>query len=72
MPKNSAPLLTTTKEVLAVFMKLAPLCKEDPDCWFAQAEAQFGIREIVANDTQFWVVCASSDTEVSSCVNRAE
>lgn len=52
----------------AISIKLAPFYTEDQGGWFAQAEAQFGIRGVSADDMKFWYVCASLDAKTPSRV----
>lgn len=52
-------------------VKLAPSYTENPEGWFSQVEAQFGIRSVPADDAHFWYVCTGLDAETFSKVTRA-
>ena len=58
-----------TKEVDAVSLKLPTFWTSTPTTWFAQAEAQFIVRNITNDDTKYYYVVAALD---SSTANRAK
>ena len=49
----------------AVALKLPTFWSNQPDVWFSQAEAQFAIRGIVADDTKFYHVISALDQETA-------
>ena len=49
-----------------VSLKLPTFWPHNPRSWFIQAEAQFGIRNITADETKYWYVVASLDQDSSS------
>ncbi|MEE4247211.1 MAG: hypothetical protein V2I33_17500 [Kangiellaceae bacterium] len=55
-------------EVAAVAVKLPTFWTTNATAWFAQAEAQFQLRNIVQDDTRYYYVVAALDAETS---NRA-
>lgn len=59
-----------TAEVSMVSIKLPSFYQEDPQGWFLQAEAQFGICGVTADDTHYWYVMAALDAETTSHVGR--
>ncbi len=56
MPENQQD-----NEVNAVSLKLPTFWPEQPAVWFAQAEAQFTLRNITADDTKYHYVVAALD-----------
>ena len=52
----------------AVSIKLPPFWRNDPEVWFAQAEAQFATRNITAESTKYSHVIATLPTEVAQDV----
>ena len=58
-----------TTEVDAVSLKLPTFWTSTPTTWFAQAEAQFIVRNITNDDTKYYYVVAALD---SSTANRAK
>lgn len=50
----------------AVSLKLPPFWSAEPKIWFAQAEAQFALRKIVADDTKFYYVLSALDQATAS------
>ena len=54
-----------TAAVHAVALKLPPFWSDEPDIWFAQAESQFTLRGIVAEDTKFHHVVAALDGQTA-------
>ena len=58
-----------TTEVDAVSLKLSTFWTSTPTTWFAQAEAQFIVRNITNDDTKYYYVVAALD---SSTANRAK
>lgn len=57
--------------VNAVAVKLVPFDMDDLDGWFSEAEVQFGMRSILADDMKFQHVCTAMDAETSSRGTRA-
>lgn len=51
--------------VSAVSVKLPDFYTMDPEAWFLHAEAQFGLRGVCSDDTQYWQAPASSDAETA-------
>ena len=45
----------------AVSLKLPPFWMAEPQIWFAQAEAQFVLQKIVADDTKYFYVLSALD-----------
>ena len=45
----------------AVSLKLPTFWSSQPEVWFAQAEAQFNLRKITADDTKYYYVLAALD-----------
>ena len=52
----------------AVAIKLPPFWRNDPEVWFAQAEAQFAMRSITAEETKYHHVIAALPAEVAQDV----
>ncbi|HIE74851.1 MAG TPA: hypothetical protein EYP93_01265 [Gammaproteobacteria bacterium] len=52
----------------AVTLKLPTFWSNKAALWFAQAEAQFGLRSITADDTKFWYLVAALDQDSASQV----
>ncbi len=52
----------------AVSLKLPTFWTKQPKVWFAQAEAQFALRNITVDDTKYHYVVAALDQEVASSV----
>ena len=52
----------------AVAIKLPPFWRNDPEVWFAQAEAQFATRNITNEDTKYHHVIAALPAEVAQDV----
>ena len=50
----------------AVSLKLPPFWAAEPQIWFAQAEAQFALRKIVADDTTYFYVLSALDQATAS------
>ena len=50
----------------AVSLKLSPFWAAEPQIWFAQAEAQFALRKIVAGETKYFYVLSSLDQATAS------
>ena len=50
----------------AVALKLPPFWISQPRVWFQQAEAQFALRKITADDTKYFNVVAALDQETAS------
>lgn len=48
----------------AVSIKLPDFWKNDPNMWFAQAEAQFNLAKITKDETKFWHIIAKIDQSV--------
>ena len=52
----------------AVSLKLHTFWTAQPEVWFAQAEAQFNLRGITADDTKYYYVLAALDQETATRV----
>lgn len=52
-------------DVNAVSVKLPSFWCNNPRAWFVQADAQFAIRQIVADDTKYWHVVAALDQDTA-------
>ena len=52
----------------AVALKLPPFWISQPRVWFQEAEAQFALRNITADDTKYFYVVAALDQETASCL----
>ena len=50
----------------AVSLKLPPFWAAEPQIWFAQAEAQFALRKIAADDTKYFYVLSALDQATAS------
>ena len=50
----------------AVSLKLPPFWAAEPQVWFAQAEAQFTLLKIVADDTKYFYVLSALDQATAS------
>ena len=50
----------------AVTLKLPTFWTSQPDVWFAQAEAQFTLRGIAADDTKYYYVLAALDQSTAT------
>ena len=50
----------------AVSLKLPTFWASQPEVWFAQAEAQFKLRKIEADETKYYYVNAALDQETAS------
>lgn len=61
MPDPDVPAVTATA---AVSVKLPDFWKNDPNMWFAQAEAQFSLAQITKDETKFWHIIAKIDQSV--------
>lgn len=48
-------------------IKIGPFWKRDPTLWFAQLEAQFTLAGITREDTRYYHVLASIDSEILAC-----
>ena len=53
------------QQVNAVSVKLPAFWTSNPDGWFFQAEAQFGLRGITNDQTKYWHLVAALDSETS-------
>ena len=49
----------------AVTLKLPPFWTSQPRVWFQQAEAQFALRHVTADDTKYYYVVAALDQETA-------
>lgn len=52
------------EQAAAVSVKLPDFWKNDPNMWFAQAEAQFHLARITQDETMFWHIVARIDQSV--------
>ena len=50
----------------AVSLKLLPFWATEPQIWFAQAETQFALQKIIADDTKYFLVLSAFDQATSS------
>ena len=50
----------------AVSLKLPTFWTTQPDVWFAQAEAQFSLREITADSTKYYYVVSALDQDTAT------
>ena len=50
----------------AVSLKLPTFWTSQPEVWFAQAEAQFNLRRITADDTRYFYVLAALDQQTAT------
>ena len=50
----------------AVSLKLPTFWTSQPDVWFAQAEAQFNLRGITAEDTKYFYILAALDQQTAT------
>lgn len=57
-------------EVSTITVKLPTFCTSDPLVWFQRAESQFSLHGISADETKFWHVLASLDTDTSTRMSR--
>jgi cleavage and polyadenylation specificity factor subunit 1 len=55
-----APIGISTQQH-AVSLKLPPFWVSEPDVWFAQSEAQFGIKGVTADTTRYYYVVSALD-----------
>lgn len=63
----SAPISSDTLDTVHVLaIKLPQFYIKDPSGWFEQAEAQFGIGSIMADDIKYWYIHVASDMKTSS------
>ncbi|XP_012939640.1 uncharacterized protein LOC106012154 [Aplysia californica] len=54
------------KAVFAVSLKLPTFWTTNPEAWFAQAEAQFAICCVTVDDTKYYHVVASLDSQTAT------
>ena len=52
----------------AVSFKLPTFWSSQPQVWFAQAEAQFQIRKITADETKYYYVLSALDQDTAACL----
>lgn len=50
-----------------VGIKIGPFWKQDPTLWFAQVEAQFALNQITREETRYYHIIASIDSEILAC-----
>lgn len=55
-------------QVQAVSLKLPQFWPQQPEIWFAQAEAQFAIRNITVDETKYYYVVAALDQDTAARV----
>lgn len=58
--------MATEREEHAVSLKLPTFWTSQPEVWFAQAEAQFHLRGITADDTKYYYVLAALDQDTAT------
>lgn len=56
---------TSDSAVLAVSLKLPSFWSSQPAVWFAQAEAQFGLRKITDDSTRYYYVVSALDQDTA-------
>lgn len=61
---NAAAGATQQGAAAAVSVKLPEFWKTDPEMWFAQAEAQFILGNVIGDDTKFYHIVAKLDQSV--------
>lgn len=54
--------------VYKVSVKHAPFNRDDPEIWFLQLEAQFGLAGVVADNTKYSYLVSAIDNETVKCV----
>ena len=57
-------------EANAVSLKLPTFWAQEPNTWFIQAEAQFNIRNITADETKYHYIVASLDQQTASRIRN--
>lgn len=65
-PKNDFFLVNIMAEQNAVSLKLPTFWTSHPQVWFAQAEAQFAIRKITADETKYCYVLSALDQSTAT------
>jgi len=50
----------------AVTVKLPTFWTSNAAAWFAQTEAQFGLRQVTRDDTKYWLLVAALDADVAT------
>ena len=63
-PATVAPVITN------VALKLPAFWTKNPEAWFLQSEAQFGLRKISADETKYYHVIAALDTDTATRAAR--
>ncbi|KFD51267.1 hypothetical protein M514_07867 [Trichuris suis] len=64
---GESPLVTATSA--SVSIKLPPFWPRSPRLWFAQAEAQFALRQITSSLTKFYYVIAALPDDVDDLLD---
>ena len=59
----------TESQIQAVSLKLPTFWADQPKVWFAQAEAQFNLRNITADDTKYYYVVSALDQATAKRVS---
>lgn len=62
-PPPTNPLTMAEANVNAVSLKLPTFWPANPEVWFQQAEAQFAVRNITADETKYFYVVAALDQD---------
>ena len=60
--------MSEDRNINAVSLKLPPFWPDRAKFWFLQAEAQFSLRNIVADETKFFYIISSIDQDVADRV----
>ena len=59
--------MADTDNVHAATVKLPSFWSNNPTLWFAQAECQFGIKNITKDETKFWYIVSSLNADDAKC-----
>lgn len=71
-PDNRAPPETNSNpgtNIMRVSVKLPPFWREQPELWFTQAEAQFVISGITVDETKYYTVIATVESDILSQIS---
>lgn len=66
LPTTSNTTSNATVATNAVTIKIPPFWPSDPELWFAQVEAQFGIKQITTQNTKYSHVVAALSPEAAT------
>lgn len=67
--KGDKEMLGTTN-IYKVSVKYSPFNRDDPEIWFTQLEAQFGLANITVDGTKYGHLIAALDQETIKCVRE--